>query len=479
MSKVHSPASTAPALPDDVVLRVRHVSKKFCRNLKRSMWYGIQDLSRNLVGRTQGKTLDSRPWTLDSEGRGETLDVRPWTLDHGDSRKTEDPKSLKSKVYSPESIPSSPKSSPDGLRPSEFWALRDISFELRRGEVLGLIGPNGCGKTTLLRLIAGIFPPDAGEIAIRGRVGALIALGTGFHPHMTGRENVYLNASILGMRRPEIEARAQDIIDFAEIGEFIDAPVSTYSSGMRVKLGFAVATATQPDLLLIDEILAVGDVGFQSKCFNILNKKLRNSAVVFVSHSMPQVARVASEIIVLNQGRIHCRTPDVALGIEHYYDYFKPEEATLTGSGKAFIEHIQIYTNEADVEHDIAQVAYGTDLWIDMRYRLADEVAECSIVLAIFDKSLRIVAQSLSKASGKYFTNTRRLMTIKVRLPRLALVPGNYSLTVGFTSRAKSNDWGEHLARYEAVKSFKVTGLAALSSSSGPVVFEADWTEMK
>ncbi len=194
-------------LPDDVVLSVRNVSKKFCRNLRRSMWYGIQDLSRNLVGlRSNPETLDSRLWTLDSEGKGKgkekTLDVRPWTLDQGSDREIEDPKSLKSNVYSPMSSPDGLKSNvhglksaqnSDGLRPSEFWALKDISFDLRRGECLGLIGRNGCGKTTLLRLIAGIFPPDGGEIAIRGRVGALIALGAGFHPHMTGRENVYLN----------------------------------------------------------------------------------------------------------------------------------------------------------------------------------------------------------------------------------------------------------------------------------------------
>jgi len=195
MSKVQSPKSNAYDLPDDVVLSVRGASKKFCRNLRRSMWYGIQDLSKNLLGfRSNPETADCRPQTADflggSASGAEDADLAP----SGGS------KGLQSAVCGLQS-------SPAGLRPSEFWALRDISFDLRRGECLGLIGRNGCGKTTLLRLIAGIFPPDRGEIVIRGRVGALIALGAGFHPHMTGRENVYLNGAILGLSKKEIDAQ--------------------------------------------------------------------------------------------------------------------------------------------------------------------------------------------------------------------------------------------------------------------------------
>jgi hypothetical protein len=218
--------STIPNLPDDVVLSVRNVSKKFCRNLRRSMWYGIQDLSKNLLGfRSNPETADRRLQTTDflggSAAGAEDADLAP----PGGS------KGLQSAVCSLQSSPQglqsavcSLQSNSDGLRPSEFWALRNVSFGLRRGECLGLIGRNGCGKTTLLRLIAGIFPPDQGEIAIRGRVGALIALGAGFHPHMTGRENVYLNGAILGLSKKEIDAQFDEIIDFAEIGDFIDAP---------------------------------------------------------------------------------------------------------------------------------------------------------------------------------------------------------------------------------------------------------------
>ncbi len=230
-----------------------------------------------------------------------------------------------------------------GLRRQEFWALRDISVDVRRGEVLGLIGMNGCGKTTLLRLIAGIFPPDLGETAIRGRTGALIALGAGFHPHMTGRENVHLNAAILGLSRQEIRDRFQAIIDFAEIGPFIDAPVSTYSSGMKVKLGFAIAINVQADLLLIDEVLAVGDMGFKIKCLNAIRRLMADTAVVFVSHSMQFISSFCTRVMLLNGGQVVCDTDSVPAGSDRYLQVF-PQESTLAGSGDAVIQNLRLST---------------------------------------------------------------------------------------------------------------------------------------
>jgi len=186
----------------EILISVDNVSKKFCRSLKKSLWYGVKDIGAELFGRSA-------------------------THEH--------------------------------LRESEFWANREISFELRRGECLGLIGRNGAGKTTLLRMLNGLIKPDNGRIEMRGRVGALIALGAGFNPILSGRENIYVNASVLGLNRHEIDMKMDEIIEFAEIGEFIDMPVQNYSSGMAVRLGFAVATALEPDILILDEVLAVGD----------------------------------------------------------------------------------------------------------------------------------------------------------------------------------------------------------------------------
>jgi lipopolysaccharide transport system ATP-binding protein len=190
------------------------------------------------------------------------------------------------------------------LRTGEFWALEDINFELKRGETLGLIGQNGCGKTTLLRLLNGIFPPDLGKITINGRIGALIAVGAGFHPHMTGRENIFLNGTILGMSKNEIKQRFSSIVDFAEIGEFLDAPVATYSSGMNVRLGFSIAIHCEPNILLVDEILAVGDVSFVGKCYNKIRQLQENgTGIVLVTHSTQNILDFCQRGILLNHGK--------------------------------------------------------------------------------------------------------------------------------------------------------------------------------
>jgi len=233
----------------DTLIKVEGVSKKFCKSLKKSLWYGMQDLGREITGRKHG-------------GDGE-------------------------------------------LRPDEFWAVNDVSFELKRGECLGLIGGNGAGKTTLLRMLNGLIKPDRGRIEMRGRVGALIALGAGFNPVLTGRENIYVNASVLGLTRQEIDAKLDEIIDFAEIGEFIDMPVQSYSSGMSVRLGFSVATALNPDILILDEVLAVGDRRFSHKCFNRIGKIRENgAATLLVSHSEHQLERFCNGGMVLSRGAL-------------------------------------------------------------------------------------------------------------------------------------------------------------------------------
>jgi lipopolysaccharide transport system ATP-binding protein len=239
-------SGTSPKKSDDVLVRVENVSKKFCRDLKRSLWYGVKDLGSELLCRRHNH---------DGE-----------------------------------------------LRKDEFWAVKDIIFELRRGECLGLIGRNGAGKTTLLRMLNGLIKPDCGRIEMRGRVGALIALGAGFNPILTGRENVYVNASILGLNNAEIEEKIEEIIEFAEIGDFIESPVQTYSSGMQVRLGFAIATKLNPDILLLDEVLAVGDAEFRFKCYKIIDDLLNSAAVIFVSHNMPDVYRVCSKTMYLEKG---------------------------------------------------------------------------------------------------------------------------------------------------------------------------------
>ncbi len=231
----------------DLLVSVKNVSKKFSRSLRLSLAYGAHDILRELTGK--------------------------------------------------------PRCSSE-LRKAEFWALKNISFEVRRGAGVGLIGSNGSGKTTLLRLLSGLIKPDEGEIRIRGRVAPLIALGAGFNPVLSGRENVYTNMAMLGLSHSEIRARYDQVLDFAEIGDAIDAPLQTYSSGMAARLGFACAIHTAPDVLLVDEVLSVGDMRFRAKCYRRL-AELRESGIAFilVSHSLNAILSMTNDAIYLRKGR--------------------------------------------------------------------------------------------------------------------------------------------------------------------------------
>lgn len=188
---------------------------------------------------------------------------------------------------------------------TDFWAVRDVSFEVRRGEALGIIGHNGAGKSTILKLLAGITAPTSGEITIRGRLSALIEVGSGFHPELTGRENIFLNGSILGMTRREITEKLDSIVEFAGVRQFLDVPVKQFSSGMYVRLGFSIAAHLDPDILLLDEVLAVGDAAFQSRCLARIDE-LREAGItiVFISHDLGSVERICDRALLMDHGRI-------------------------------------------------------------------------------------------------------------------------------------------------------------------------------
>jgi lipopolysaccharide transport system ATP-binding protein len=200
---------------------------------------------------------------------------------------------------------SSPNGKADNPRREEFWALRDLSFSIQPGERVGIIGRNGAGKSTLLKILSRITDPTTGRVRIRGRVASLLEVGTGFHPELTGRENIYLNGAVLGMKRAEIRARFAEIIAFAEVTKFLDTPMKRYSSGMQVRLAFAVAAHLQPDILIVDEVLAVGDASFQKKCLNKMEDVGNEGrAVLFVSHNMAAITRLCDRAILLDQGQM-------------------------------------------------------------------------------------------------------------------------------------------------------------------------------
>jgi len=196
------------------------------------------------------------------------------------------------------------------LQEKEFWSVKDVFFQVKRGESLGIIGPNGAGKSTILKLLSKILKPNKGDIRVDGRLSALIEVGAGFHQDLTGRENIYLNAAILGMKKDEVNKKFDEIVEFSELEEFIDTPVKRYSSGMYARLGFSVAAYVDPEIILIDEILSVGDLRFQQKCFNKMEKfKANGVAIIFISHNISAISRLCDNVILLNKGE--CLIQDI------------------------------------------------------------------------------------------------------------------------------------------------------------------------
>jgi ABC-type polysaccharide/polyol phosphate transport system ATPase subunit len=228
----------------------------------------------------------------------------------------------------------------------EFWALRDVSFDLRQGETLGIIGRNGAGKSTLLQIIAGTLAPTEGEVQINGRITALLELGSGFNPEYTGRENVFMNGAILGVPQVEMEQRFDEIVAFADIGEFIDQPVKVYSSGMFVRLAFAVQACVRPDILIVDEALAVGDIGFQRKCYRYTEtlKKDFETSIILVTHDTNAVVNYCNRAILLNDGEaIHAGSPQLITELYHkqmFGEDIEVKSLEIYGDGSASIDEI-------------------------------------------------------------------------------------------------------------------------------------------
>lgn len=251
-----------------------------------------------------------------------------------------------------------------------FWALKDINFEVKRGEVLGIIGKNGAGKSTLLKILSRITEPTDGRIEIYGRVASLLEVGTGFNPELTGRENVYLNGTILGMTKKEIDIKFDEIISFSGIGKFIDTPVKRYSSGMKVRLAFAVAAHLDPEILIIDEVLAVGDAEFQKKCMGKMDElsKGEGRTVLFVSHSMPAVKDLCSSCILLNNGRI-IKEGDTTEVIAYYHS--KVSEQRKTDKIKVILNYANnesIWGIEENIEIIINNISIKGECFVDLGF---------------------------------------------------------------------------------------------------------------
>lgn len=327
------------------------------------------------------------------------------------------------------------------LRPSEFWALRDVTFRVERGEALGIIGLNGSGKTTLLRLLAGQLLPDRGEIRLGGSTAALIDLTAGFRMSASGRENIFLKGAMLGRSRTEMRAVLDEIVDFAELGDALNAPVSSYSSGMLMRLAFAINLASEPDILLIDETLAVGDFRFRQKCLARLREIRERCCFVLVSHSMGDITRFCSRVIVLHKGQIVFEgKPDAAIA---FYESMDATHQTCEQRVEAILKPwIHNTDSVTDLEHYwcdaggrlIDEIRTGETLYFHVAFRLNHAPRHLIMGVPVWTEQGQYVTGFSTEASGEHFTvRAGERVVFRLEVPNLALNPGNYISNFGIT----------------------------------------------
>jgi lipopolysaccharide transport system ATP-binding protein len=324
-----------------------------------------------------------------------------------------------------------------GDKVEEFWALKSVSFEVKRGEVLGVIGRNGAGKTTLLKILSRITEPTEGRVRIRGRVASLLEVGTGFHPELSGRENIFLNGAILGMSRREIKAKFDEIVDFAEVERFLDTPVKRYSSGMYVRLAFAVAAHLEPEILVIDEVLAVGDVAFQRKCLG----KMQNVAeagrtILFVSHNLAAIVDLTSRTLLIDHGQLIANGPsrDVVSQFLQMIQMRFGESGALTAyrkphrsAGYVDIESVRV----CGAHLGVASLEYGQNLSIDVDLTVKRPVEQGVVNIVILNEQLEPLTTLASADSKFFYALPSGRHTIHCDAGALPLIPGDYFLTIG------------------------------------------------
>lgn len=318
-----------------------------------------------------------------------------------------------------------------------FWAFRDVSFELRHGEVLGVIGRNGAGKSTLLKVLSRITEPSAGRATVRGRVGSLLEVGTGFHPDLTGRENLYLNGAILGMDRAYVERRFEEIVEFAGVAKFIDTPVKRYSSGMYLRLAFAVAAHLEPDVLIVDEVLAVGDAQFQKKCLGKMSSVSKEGrTVLFVSHNLTAVRTLCTRAILLRQGRVVADgTAGETVGRyladvrddlrERTYD--DPGSAPQNGSG--IIQRVRLRPLDAEESDELTT---ASPFAIEVDYRTKEPGAYLGFTVVVHDAENNIVFSSIGNREERWYGRAMPLGSYRssCTVPGNLLNNGTYSVSV-------------------------------------------------
>jgi len=369
----------------------------------------------------------------------------------------------------------------------EFWALRDVSFQVKRGEVLGIIGRNGAGKSTLLKILSRITDPTAGRISLRGRVASLLEVGTGFHPELTGRENIFLNGAILGMSRAEIRQKFDAIVAFAEVERFLDTAVKHYSSGMYVRLAFAVAAHLEPEILIVDEVLAVGDAAFQQKCMGKIHSIAAGDGrtVLLVSHNMASVQQLCPTVLRLASGEVAGHGPALAeiqgyLGghrraKERQFD-LNGQRRTLEPRGGARLQAVELRPNASATGLGPWQLPFGTELTLQFTIELLHALKQLELGIGIFTLQGAEAVSTLSSWNNPIAEARAGIYTVEVRFGSLGLALGPFRFGVGVSSDRGLEDYISDAFEIEVVPSEKSL-LPKLRSIQGAIarISEVDW----
>lgn len=352
---------------------------------------------------------------------------------------------------------------------NDFWALKDISFEVKKGEVLGIIGANGAGKSTLLSILAQTMRPSEGLVQMNGRVSSLLELGAGFHPELTGRENIYLNGSILGLTKKKIDERYERIVEFSELRDFMQTPVKHYSSGMYVRLGFAVAVEVEPDILLIDEVLAVGDEKFRKRCLAKIEEfqKLKKTMLV-VSHDLEVITKISDRVLVLDHGKV-LKVDDPQRAVDEYKSLgFVREGAVVVkeiGTKQIEISEVR-FLNEAGVESD--QIESGKALTLEINYNASEKVSDPVFGFGIssmdgkicFGTNTQIEKVSVSFVDGKGI--------VRLRIKHLNLLKGKYYFSFAVHSQ-------DHKIQYHRLDHHHTLFVSSQRNAQGTVQLDCSW----
>ncbi|HWL42897.1 MAG TPA: ABC transporter ATP-binding protein [Ilumatobacter sp.] len=355
----------------------------------------------------------------------------------------------------------------------DFWALRDVTFDVHRGETFGIIGHNGSGKSTLLKCLTKILEPDEGSVSVTGSVSALLELGAGFHPELSGRENVFLNAAILGVPRRQIVERFDDIVDFSGLAQFIDTPVKNYSSGMFVRLGFAVAINVDPDVLIIDEVLAVGDAEFQAKCGDkIAEFRERGKTIVLVTHSMGDVVRICQRAAWLDHGSIReLGAPndiaDAYLATSHGGRSVHLQDGLRWGTGEVQIDDVEVLGGDLE---PVEFARTGDPLAFRVHLSARQAVVGPELVLSLHDIDGRLLSEVSTRAREMHIDQVAGTRTVTLEVDQFPLSEGTYELSAAVRDESgqRELDVRSRMLRFDVLKGKLADG--------GIVTLPARWT---